>query len=237
MSVSMRGEAAAPTRRERQRRETLAEIKARAMDQVAEGGAGSVSLNAIARAMGMSPAALYRYFASRDALLAELVVEAYGSLADAVQQAADGAPGDGEVRLVAVARAYRDWALAHPNSYLLIFQTSSGSGLDLDPDRTVAAAQRSMDVFLSVLDGPGTGPDTGGTGLDPELAGQIRAWGQRAQPPNLPTGRLYLGLLTWTRLHGLISLELGHHLASTGVDPALLYEAEVQSLLQQARLS
>ena len=54
------------------------------MGQVAEGGAGSVSLNAIARAMGMSPAALYRYFASRDALLAELVVEAYGSLADAV---------------------------------------------------------------------------------------------------------------------------------------------------------
>jgi AcrR family transcriptional regulator len=237
MSVSVRGEAATPTRRERQRQQTLAEIKTRAMDQVAEGGAGAVSLNAIARAMGMSPAALYRYFASRDGLLAELVVEAYGSLADAVQQAADGAPGDGEAQLVAVAHAYRDWALAHPNSYLLIFQTSSGSGLDLDPDRTVAAAQRSMDVFLSVLDGPGSGPDAGGTELGPELASQIRAWGQRAQPPDRPAGRLYLGLLTWTRLHGLISLELGHHLASTGVDPALLYEAEVQSLLQRARLS
>ena len=235
MSMSVRGEAAAPTRRERQRQQTLAEIKTRAMDQVAEGGAGSVSLNAIARAMGMSPAALYRYFASRDALLAELVADAYGSLADALQEAAsdDRAAGGRPTaagRLAAVARAYRDWALAHPNSYLLIFQTSSGSGLDLDPDRTVAAAQRSMDVFLSVLDGP----DTGGTELDPELAGQIRAWGQRAQPPDLPAGRLYLGLLTWTRLHGLISLELGHHLASTGVDPALLYEAEVQSLLQRA---
>ncbi len=237
MSVSGQGEAAGLTRRERQRRETLAEIKARAMDQVAEGGAGSVSLNAIARAMAMSPAALYRYFASRDALLAELVVEAYGSLADAVQQAADGAPGAGEARLVAVAHAYRDWALAHPNSYLLIFQTSSGSGLDLDPDRTVAEAQRSMDVFLSVLDGPGADSDAGPVELSPELAGQILAWGKRAQPPDLPTGRLYLGLLTWTRLHGLISLELGHHLASTGVDPALLYEAEVQSLLQRARLS
>jgi AcrR family transcriptional regulator len=225
------------TRRERQRRETLAEIKARAMDQVAEGGAAAVSLNAIARAMGMSPAALYRYFESRDALLAELVVEAYGSLADALDQAADGAPGADGARLVAVARAYRAWALAHPNSYLLIFQTSSGSGLDLDPDRTVAAAQRSMDVFLAALDGPGAGSDAGQADLDPELASQIQAWGQRARPPDLPTGQLYLGLLTWTRLHGLISLELGHHLASTGVDPALLYEAEVQSLLQRARLS
>ncbi len=62
--MGVRDEAAVPTRRERQRQETLAEIKARAMGQVAEGGAGSVSLNAIARAMGMSPAALYRYFAS-----------------------------------------------------------------------------------------------------------------------------------------------------------------------------
>jgi AcrR family transcriptional regulator len=250
--MSRQGPVVAPTRRERQRQETLAEIKARAMDQVAEGGAGSVSLNAIARAMGMSPAALYRYFASRDALLAELVVEAYGSLADALQDAASQseAPtgpsaGRGSAgRLVAVAHAFRDWALAHPNSYLLIFQTSSGSGLDLDPDRTVAAAQRSMDVFLSVLDGSDAGggqpsPEPGPEDavVSPELAGQIRAWGKRAQPPDLPAGRLYLGLLAWTRLHGLISLELGHHLASTGVDPALLYEAEVQSLLQRARLS
>ncbi|HWG13633.1 MAG TPA: TetR/AcrR family transcriptional regulator [Streptosporangiaceae bacterium] len=225
---------AAPTRRERQRQETLAEIKTRAMDQVAGGGAGSVSLNAIARAMGMSPAALYRYFASRDALLAELVVDAYGSLADALQRAADGVgAGAGAGGLAAVARAYRGWALAHPNSYLLIFQTSSGSGLDLDPDRTVAAAQRSMDVFLGALNDSAAGDAE----LSPELAGQIRTWGQRAQPPDLPAGRLYLGLLAWTRLHGLISLELGHHLAATGVDPALLYEAEVQSLLQRARLS
>ena len=231
----------APTRRERQRQQTLAEIKARAMDQVADGGAGAVSLNAIARAMGMSPAALYRYFASRDALLAELVVEAYGSVADALRQAADGAPG-GAARLVAVAHSYRDWALAHPNSYLLIFQTSSGSGLDLDPDRTVAAAQRSMDVFLSVLDGADPGAGAGGPELDPELAGQIEVWARRAQTlgsqtPELPAERLHLGLVAWTRLHGLISLELGHHLASTGVDPALLYEAEVQSLFRRARLS
>jgi AcrR family transcriptional regulator len=228
--------AQAPTRRERQRRQTVAEIKARAMDQVADGGAAAVSLNAIARAMGMSPAALYRYFTSRDALLAELVVEAYGSLADALRQAADGAPG-GAARLVAVAHAYRDWALAHPNSYLLIFQTSSGSGLDLDPDRTVAAAQRSMDVFLSALGPAAPAADLGmaRAPLDPELVGQIEVWAQRAQSlgsqtPDLPAERLHLGLVAWTRLHGLISLELGQHLAATGIDPARLFEAEVQSL-------
>jgi AcrR family transcriptional regulator len=222
-----------PTRRERQRRQTLAEIKTRAVDQVAAGGAESVSLNAIARAMGMSPAALYRYFASRDALLAELVADAYGSLADALAQAVSGASGvSGAERLVAVAHAYRDWALAHPNSYLLIFQTPSGSGLELEPERTVAAAQRSMDVILSALGGA-----AGADPLSPELAGQVEAWGQRSQVPGLTAGQRYLGLLAWTRLHGLISLELGQHLTATGVDPALLYEAEVQSLVRTARLS
>jgi AcrR family transcriptional regulator len=225
-----------PTRRERQRQETLAEIKTRAVDQVAAGGAESVSLNAIARAMGMSPAALYRYFASRDALLAELVADAYGSLADALQQAAAGAGEAGVAagagRLVAVAHAYRDWALAHPNSYLLIFQTPSGSGLDLEPERTVAAAQRSMDVFLHALGGAAEADP-----LDPELDRQVKTWGQRSQVPGLSAGQGYLGLLAWTRLHGLISLELGQHLPATGVDPALLYEAEVQSLARTARLS
>ena len=237
------GRAEAPTRRERQRAQTLAEIKTRAVDQVAAGGAESMSLNAIARAMGMSPAALYRYFASRDALLAELVADAYGSLADALGQAADRAAGGAEgsegaggsarvggaERLVAVAHAYRDWALARPHAYRLIFQTSSGSGLDLEPERTVAAAQRSMDVFLSALGGA-----TGDDRLSPELAGQVRAWGQRSQTPDLTAGQLYLGLLAWTRLHGLISLELGQHLAATGIDPARLYEAEVQSLARLA---
>jgi AcrR family transcriptional regulator len=181
--------------------------------------------------MGMSPAALYRYFASRDALLAELVADAYGSLADALAHVAERA-GGGPGALVAVAHAYRDWALAHPNSYLLIFQTPSGSGLELEPERTVAAAQRSMDVILSALGGA-----AGADPLSPELAGQVEAWGQRSRVPGLTAGQRYLGLLAWTRLHGLISLELGQHLTATGVDPALLYEAEVQSLVRTARLS
>ena len=42
---------------------------------------------------------------------------------------------------------------------------------------------------------------------------------------------LYLGLVWWSRLHGLISLELAGHLAATGIDPALLYQAEVEAML------
>ena len=43
-----------------------------------------------------------------------------------------------------------------------------------------------------------------------------------------------LAFLTWTRLHGIISLELGGHLASTGIGADLLFEAEVRTIHLQA---
>jgi hypothetical protein len=69
--------------------------------------------------------------------------------------------------------------------------------------------------------------------LDGDLEQQIRAWAQRSRHAELPAGVLYLGLSWWSRLHGLVSLELGGHLGATGVDPGLLYQAEVQSLLSR----
>ncbi|MET1004427.1 MAG: TetR/AcrR family transcriptional regulator [Propionibacteriaceae bacterium] len=227
--------ASGPSRREQRREETVTEIRSWAMEQVAEAGPEAVSLNAIARAMSMSTAAIYRYFDSRDALLADLVVRCYDSLADALENArCDDDEAADQVRCVA--RAYRRWALDHANAYRLIFQTTSGSGADLAPARTIPAATRSMQVMLAALAGlPSGASGQGPTDLAPsrrsELDAELRSWATRAQLPALPESILLRGLACWTRLHGIISLELGHHLGSVGVDVDLLYEAEINSLL------
>lgn len=104
-----------------------------------------------------------------------------------------------------------------------------GSGLALAADRIRPAAQRSMDVFLRALAGIGLEGD-GEVGH--ELSAQLVAWGERAEHPDLPPAVLHRGVVAWTRLHGLVSLEIGHHLAATGVDPALLFEAELTDLLR-----
>lgn len=52
----------APTRRERLRTATLAEIKEGARRLLVTGGVDAVSLRAIARDMGMTAPAIYRYF-------------------------------------------------------------------------------------------------------------------------------------------------------------------------------
>ena len=223
-----------PTRREQRREQTLGEIKALAMEQVAAGGPDAVSLNGIARTMAMSPAAIYRYFDSRDALVADLVVECYDDLADALEGATG--PGGPRDRLVAVARRYRRWALDHANAYRLIFQTTSGSGQDLAPDRTIPAASRSMGTVLRALAGVvADGPASSAVASpDPGLVEQVRGWAERTSMPDLSPQVLLLGLAAWTRMHGVVSLELGHHLGSTGVDPGLVYEAEVAALVAAA---
>jgi len=47
-------------------------------------------------------------------------------------------------RLTAVDNAFRAWALDYPNAYRRVYQSTSGSGQDLAPERTIPAASRSM---------------------------------------------------------------------------------------------
>jgi AcrR family transcriptional regulator len=213
-----------PSRRQRYRQQTLSEIKTHAAAQIAEGGPAAVSLNGIAKTMGMSPGALYRYFDNRDDLLAELVVDAYSDLADHLEEAA--AAANRRTRVRDIARAYRAWALQAPNSYRLIFETTIGSGQDHSNDRIVPASQRSMNVFLAALADP---PHEPTITIPRGLRSQLQRWGDRAQTQTPPTV-LYRALTFWSRLHGFISLELGGHIGATGVDPALLFDAEIREL-------
>ena len=48
--------------------------------------------------------------------------------------------------------------------------------------------------------------------------------------PSLPPAILLRGILFWSRLHGLISLELDRHISSMQLDPDLLYRAELAEL-------
>lgn len=86
------------TPRERYRAQVRAEIKDHARRQIATAGAPGLSLNAIAKRMGMSGPALYRYYAGRDELLTDLVRDAYRSLAEDFRAASAPAPTPGRWR-------------------------------------------------------------------------------------------------------------------------------------------
>src|SRR3954453_9025861 len=105
--------------RARVRAEMTEEIKTVARRHLATDGA-NLSLRAVARELGMASSAVYRYFASRDELLTRLIIAGYDTLGPAAEKADDPTAAPGE-RWLAVCRAVRAWALAHPHEYALLY--------------------------------------------------------------------------------------------------------------------
>ncbi|MEW2516359.1 TetR/AcrR family transcriptional regulator [Streptomyces sp. NPDC046870] len=214
------------TPRERYRAQVRAEVKERAWEQIAAAGAPGLSLNAIAKQMGMSGPALYRYFASRDDLITELIRDAYRSLADTIRTAAASGTD-----LAGLGHTLRTWALDDPQRYFLIYGTPV-PGYQAPEDIT-AIASEIMEALLNAAQptgGSAPGPDDGhpDARLETHLA-QHRQWaaGHPAQP-----AALRRALHFWTRLHGILSLELAGHFTGMDLDPAELYDNELHHLSQ-----
>ena len=215
-----------PPMRERYRAHVRHEVKQAALRQLAEAGPAAVSVSAIGKQLGVSGPALYRYFASRDELLTELVIDAYHDLADALRPAASRVPGlDPRARLEGVARAYRSWALAQPHRYRLLFGPPL-PGYDAHAGRLVDASQRAMSQLLDILRESGDGT------IEPPaepLASQLAAWAQ-PQDPGIDPATALRAVLIWSRLHGIVSLEIAGNFASMGIDPGQLFETQLASL-------
>ncbi|MCT2589035.1 TetR/AcrR family transcriptional regulator [Streptomyces sp. N2-109] len=250
----------AGTPRARYREHNRAEIKRIALEQLAERGPSALSLSAIAKRMGFSGPALYRYFASRDELLTELITAAYGDLAGRITETADAvlwcAPRE---RLRILADAFRQWAVAEPHRYQLLAGTPV-PGYSAPP-HTVAAAREVLGPFLAVFhrlqqDGPSPryeGPDrqfqqwigadraardwvrhrttTAGGGGSGNSGGE---GGDGEPDPARQAAALRATVTAWTRMHGLVSLELQGSFHGMSFDPALLYAAEIDALADQA---
>ncbi|MFI0980582.1 TetR/AcrR family transcriptional regulator [Streptomyces sp. NPDC021093] len=218
------------TPRERYRAQVRSEVKERAWKQIATAGATALSLNAIAKQMGMSGPALYRYFASRDDLLTELIRDAYRSLADTFHATAETgttaettASGATGAAPAALAHALRGWALADPHRYLLVYGTPV-PGYHAPDDITAISAE----ILATLLDACATLPPRGpATPFATHLADH-RQW---ADGHPAPPAVLHRALTFWTRLHGVLSLELAGHFAGMDLDPALLFAAELDDLL------
>jgi len=185
--------------------------KARALEQIAAGGAQALSLNAVAVGLGISGPALYRYYRNRDALLTDLIIDAYHDLAAAVAPATTTA---------AFADAYRSWALAQPHRYRLLFGPPL-PGYDAHARPLVDASQRAMDELLRCL---ATDDPVEVAGLD---VAELRAW-MGARGIDVPPQHAGRALAVWARLHGLVSLEINGNFASVGVDPQALYVDAVE---------
>jgi AcrR family transcriptional regulator len=203
-----------PSARERVRAELTAEITDAARRQLAEVGAAALSLRAVAREVGMVSSAVYRYFPSRDDLLTRLIIDGYDDLG-AAAEAADVPSAPPVERWLAVCRAVRAWAFAHPHEYALLYG-SPVPGYQAPKD-TVPAASRVGVVLGRILG------EAAVAGVLPAAAGErdaglvsddaVAVLG--GEHPAIDETVRVRALLAWSALFGTISFELfGHFVGS-----------------------
>ncbi|MDQ7805434.1 TetR/AcrR family transcriptional regulator [Amycolatopsis sp. A133] len=203
--------------RERYRAQVRAEIKRHAWEQIAAAGVAALSLNAIAKQVGMSGPALYRYFASRDELITALIRDAYRSVADTVRAARDAGAG-----LLELAHAIGGWARSDRQRYFLIYGTPV-PGYHAPDDTTAISAEVMAVLIEACAEETGDEPPTP---FDTHLETH-REW---AGGHPAPAAALHRALSFWTRLHGVLSLELAGQFAGMEFDPDLLITEELAAL-------
>lgn len=89
-----------------------------------------LSLRAVARTVGVSPAAVYRHFDSAELLLRAVIDDQVGQLSASMghlRVEADSA------EVAAIAARYVTWGIEHPGAYQLLFESADRLGFAVGP--------------------------------------------------------------------------------------------------------
>jgi AcrR family transcriptional regulator len=174
----------ATLRRDRNRREMREMILNAARNILVTGGVSALSMRAVARDIGYSPASLYEYFPSKAALCRALFFEGANGLSGKIRSAfesrGDGATSREIARALGV--AYREFALDNRELYLLVFSSPVAGFVPDEQDRE--AASGGYDLLVEAMR---SGVQTGSMrDLNPDVA----------------------ALASWSVVHGFVMLEI-----------------------------
>ncbi len=186
-----------------------AEILAAAREQLAAGGPWGLNVRSVAREVGLVSSAVYRYYPSRDALLTALIVESYDALGDAVDAALASVPHDAfALRYRTLARAVREWAVAEPAQWLLVFG-SPIPGYEAPQDTVGPATRISLAMARLLEEATRAGAVAPGAEVLADVHDALEL--REAVGGDVPDEVLVRGLVAWTYVLGAVSTEiLGH---------------------------
>lgn len=178
------------------------ELRTRLLDDAATvvgiHGAPALTLRRLAQASGTSTSAVYSLFGGKPEVFAALHRSAFGDFGDAQRSVPTTA--DPAADLLALAHSYRDWALAHPHWYAVMFSGSVDAYLPADMDLEHCTAA-----------------------ISPLHAGVHRFLATAAARPGLDPDLVATSL--WSAVHGFVSLELLQLLEPVARDGRAAFEA------------
>ena len=185
-----------------------ADLISHAAAAIADGGVPHLSLRAVAAAAGTSTNAVYTLFGGKEGLVQAAVATAADGFTAA--QLAVGTSDDPLADLIGLGRAYRTWAIAHPELYAVMF----GGRVSLPPLPPLPPA-----------DEPGADDEA----ITPLVAAVLRL---------VDTGRFagapadHIVQTIWASVHGLVSLETAVWRDRSEADRRDLYEAQLGAIIR-----
>ena len=108
-----------------------------ALELIADQGPTGFTLSEAAKAADVTPAAVYRHFAGRDDLIAEVARQGYGIFAALMEFAYNNGQPTALAAFEATGRAYLAFARKYPGHYKAMFE--SGLSLQAHPDLAIVA--------------------------------------------------------------------------------------------------
>ena len=234
-----------PSRRGRERAATDQDIRRTARALLVEQGPEAVTLRAIARELGITAPALYRYYGSRDDLVEHLRADVVADLAADLAEDIAQLPDEGALQLFAICKGFRRWALAHTKEFTLVFASPSGddtlSRLDEPFGRIfLAAAGRVLAMHDLVTPSNDVVPvelrdDL--TSFQAELLAVLKESGATFPLEKLDLGVTYLMIQFWARLYGHVTLEVFGNYPIPFSKPDVLFDAMLADLAREIGLT
>jgi AcrR family transcriptional regulator len=217
----------------------IAQIKAAARQQMAEHGTAGLSLRAIAREMGITAPAIYHYFPRLEDLITGLIVDAFTALAEAMEQAEAAEASDRPyAKILALCTAYREWALAYPTIFQLLYGNPI-PGYQAPEELTIPLARRPFmglfHWFMRAYQGGELTIPAEYQVVPPAMAAGIASWRQ-VSGIEMPDALLGLLMSGWARIHGAVLLELFGHLEPLVGGGGTFYRYELEAFADLLQL-
>jgi AcrR family transcriptional regulator len=196
-------------RRDRIRQATQNEIRVTARRLLVEHGRQAVTVNAVAREMGMSGPALYRYYPNHEALMQALTADCYAEVTRdlaGVRTAHEQATAS--QRIIAMCRMLRTWTTAHRAEFGLMFATPTSTLTSESLSRDAALSFEAVfrdEIVALWLAKPFPVPDL--SRFEPSLRQQLTTFSDSISG-QLPPAAAHVFLQCWMRLYGLLVMEV-----------------------------
>ncbi|MEU8360030.1 TetR/AcrR family transcriptional regulator [Nonomuraea sp. NPDC048882] len=222
------------TRRERLRAELERDARAAARRLAAEEGVEGLTVAAVARAVGVTPPALYRYFDGRAGLVRAVYDDVTAEFMDTLAQAVRRQdPDDLSSHLHAATRAVLDWSMANKVEFDLLMGAAYAKIADSEEGIPTVIA-RELGGFFGVpfarLWREGRLRIQADEDIDPVLAEQLRTYRARVGL-DFPIGVVLLMVICWRQIYGLLCMVVYEHHNFAFDDPMPLFEHMMDHLL------